>query len=116
MPIPSDAEPAIASFGNGDVAASVVSMSMRHADGLDAEYLRWHVLDHLPEQFRLVGLRSGQRWVSTPACRARRAASEPPYDAVDHIVQYLFAEPVGDAFDAVLPPRGPPWGRSAACR
>ena len=38
-------------------------MSSRHPDGLDADYLRWHMLDHLPEQVpRLNGLRLGQRW------------------------------------------------------
>jgi hypothetical protein len=100
---PSDDEPTIAAFGDGDVAASVVSMSQRHPEGLDADYLEWHVLDHLPEQYRLTGLRLGQRWVSTPACRAARAVSEPPFDAVDHVVQYLFAEPVGPALDAFFP-------------
>lgn len=100
---PSDAQPTIAAFGNGDVAASVVSMSQRHPEGHDAEYLDWHVNDHLPEQYRLAGLRFGQRWVSTPACRAARVVSEPPFDAVDHLVQYLFAEPVGDALDRFFP-------------
>ena len=102
-PRPSDTEPAIAEFGNGDVAAAVVSMSQRHPDGQDASYLEWHMLDHLPEQYRLRGLRHGQRWVSTPGCRATRAASEPPFDAVDHIVQYLFAEPVDPALDRFFP-------------
>jgi hypothetical protein len=100
---PSDADPAIAAHGQGDVAAAVVSMSSRHADGLDAEYLEWHVLDHLPEQHRLTGMRLGQRWVSTPACRAARAASAPPFDAVDHVVQYLFAEPVDEALAQFFP-------------
>jgi hypothetical protein len=98
-PRPSDTEPAIAECGSGDVVVSVVSMSQRHADGEDAAYLRWHLLDHLPEQYRLAELRSGQRWVSTPSCRAARAASEPPFEAVDHVVQYLFAEPVGPGLD-----------------
>lgn len=102
-PRPSDAEPTIAAHGNGDVAASVVSMSQRHPEGRDADYLEWHVYDHLPEQYRLEGLRSGQRWVSTPECRAARAVSEPPFDAVDHVVQYLFAEPVDDALDRFFP-------------
>jgi len=98
-PTPSDEDPAIAALGSGDVAAAVVSMSMRHADGDDAAYLEWHMLDHLPEQYRLAGLRSGRRFVSTPACRAARAASVAPYDAVDHIVQYLFADPVEGPLD-----------------
>lgn len=102
-PQPSDVEPAIAGYGDGDVAASVVSMSRRHPEGHDAEYLTWHVHDHLPEQYRLAGLRLGQRWVSTPGCRGARAVSEPPFDAVDHVVQYLFAEPVDAALDRFFP-------------
>jgi hypothetical protein len=98
-PRPSDTDPAVGACGAGEVTAAVVSMSQRHADGLDAEYLAWHVLDHLPEQYRLAGMRLGQRWVSTPACRAARAASVAPFDTVDHIVQYLFAAPVEPALE-----------------
>lgn len=91
--------PAIAATGQGDVVAAVLSLSSRSADGEDAAYLRWHVLDHLPEQYRLVGLRHAQRWVSTPACRAARAAEAAPYDSVDHAVCYLFGPPLGRALD-----------------
>lgn len=96
---PSDDVPSVIACGAGDVGFSVVSMSRRHAEGRDAEYLDWHLTDHLPEQHRLVGLRHGQRWVSTSDCRAARASSEPPFDAVDHLVQYLFAEPVEGRLD-----------------
>jgi hypothetical protein len=99
VPTASDDDPAVVACGAGDVAHSVVSMSARHADGLDADYLAWHLTDHLPEQHRLAGLRGGQRWVSTPDLRAVRAASEPAYDAVDHLVQYLFAAPAEPALD-----------------
>lgn len=85
--------------GRSDVQVAVVSMSARSADGRDADYLEWHGLDHLPEQYRIAGLRSGARWVSTGACRAARAASTPPYDRVDHVVAYLFADPVDAALD-----------------
>jgi hypothetical protein len=93
-PLPSDRVEAITSTGRNAVAMAILSMSARSEEGRDAEYLEWHMLDHLPEQHRLSTIRSGQRWVSTPACRAARAASEPPFDEVDHIVQYLFAEPL----------------------
>ncbi len=96
---PSDDDPAVAACGRGDVTTAVVSMSARHQAGDDAAYLEWHVLDHLPEQYRLDGLRLGQRFVSTPACRAARAASVEPFDAVDHIVQYLFAGPMERSLD-----------------
>ena len=95
-----DDGPAIAERGTGAVTAAVVSMSERHADGRDAAYLEWHMLDHLPEQYRLPGLRSGLRFVSTPECRAARAASVAPFDTVDHIVQYLFTDPVEPALEA----------------
>jgi hypothetical protein len=65
---------------------AVVSMSEAAADGDDEGYLRWHLLDHLPEQYGIDGVRHGERW--------RRAGSplvaETPYDRVEHVVMYLF--------------------------
>ncbi|MCU1380925.1 MAG: hypothetical protein JWN29_3908 [Acidimicrobiales bacterium] len=97
---PSDDVPAILEHGTTDVQVGVVSMSARSPDGQDAAYVEWHLLDHLPEQHRIGGVRGGVRWVSTPACRAARAASERRFDAVDHVVQYLFAEPVDESLAA----------------
>lgn len=57
-------------------------------------YNEWHQLDHMPEQYPLDGVAYGQRWVSTPACRAARAVSEPPLDAVHYMTLYLMTEPV----------------------
>lgn len=96
-PTPSDRAPDVLAHGSTDVSACVVSMSARSPTGGDAEYLRWHALDHLPEQYRLAGVRAGTRWVSTPACRAVRRASSRRFDAVDHVVQYLFADPLDEA-------------------
>ena len=50
-----------------------------------------------PEQYRIAGIRHSIRLVSTPACRAARAVSDPRYDAVDHVMTYFFAD--GAAFD-----------------
>lgn len=97
---PTDHAPNVVRHGASDVRIAVVSMSARSPEGLDAAYLEWHGLDHLPEQYRITGMRSGARWVSTPACRAARAAGVGHYDAVDHVVCYLFAEPVDTALDA----------------
>ncbi|MEO7428757.1 MAG: hypothetical protein ABIY48_05165 [Acidimicrobiales bacterium] len=96
---PSDEVPDVLRHGVTDVRVSIVSMSARSPDGDDARYLEWHGLDHLPEQHRIAGVRAGTRWVSTPACRAARAASEGPFDEVDHVVAYLFAEPVTASLD-----------------
>jgi hypothetical protein len=56
-------------------------MARRHPEGRDAEYLRWHTLDHRPEQHRIAGVRASLRLVSTPACRAARAYSDERFDA-----------------------------------
>jgi hypothetical protein len=78
--------------GRTDVTTIYVSMSARHPDGRDADYLEWHSLDHRPEQHRLAGLRASFRVVSTPACRAARATHDERYDAVDHVMTYLFTD------------------------
>ncbi|HET9728718.1 MAG TPA: hypothetical protein VFR41_04815, partial [Acidimicrobiia bacterium] len=57
-------------------------------------YNEWHMLDHMPEQFPLDGIAWGQRWVSTPGCRAARTASEQPLDPIHYVTLYLMAEPI----------------------
>ena len=94
---PSDQLPAVLASGKTDVRRLFVSMAAREAEGRDAGYLAWHSLDHRPEQYRLAGLRHSLRLVSTPECRAARAFSAAPYDAVDHVMTYFFTE--DGAFD-----------------
>ena len=88
---PSDQVPEILATGDSGAESLFLSLARRHPEGADADYLRWHSMDHRPEQYRLAGLRSSLRAVSTPECRAARAASEGEYDAVDHVMQYFFA-------------------------
>ncbi len=88
---PSDDAPEVLATGRSDITTIFVSMSARHPEGLDADYLQWHTLDHRPEQYRLAALRAALRFVSTPACRAARAASDARYDDVDHVMTYLWA-------------------------
>jgi hypothetical protein len=87
---PSDDVPAMLATGRTDITTIYVSMSARHPEGRDADYLEWHSLDHRPEQHRLGALRASFRIVSTPACRAARAATDARYDAVDHVMTYFF--------------------------
>lgn len=70
--------------GASDASFVFISMSARESDGRDAEYIEWHSLDHGPEQYRLRGLRSSLRLVSTHECRAARAASVERFDTADH--------------------------------
>jgi hypothetical protein len=60
-------------------------------------YNEWHMLDHMPEQYTLPGIAWGQRWVSTPACRAARAASGPLLDPVHYLTLYLVVPPVEES-------------------
>ncbi len=90
---PSDQLPDVLATGSTDVRLAFISLSAREPDGRDAEYLAWHSLDHRPEQHRLEGLRQSLRVVSTPECRAARAASVDRFEAVDHVMTYLFSDP-----------------------
>jgi hypothetical protein len=92
---PSDETPGVLKTGNGDITTLFVSMARRHPDGADADYLRWHTLDHRPEQHRLHEVRASLRLVSTPDCRKARAASRGPYDEIDHVMTYFFSAPSG---------------------
>ena len=92
---PSDEVEAVLATGRTEVTTIFVSMSARHPDGGDAEYLEWHTLDHRPEQSRLATVRGSVRLVSTPACRAARAVCDERYGAVDHVMTYFFADIAG---------------------
>ena len=89
---PSDQAADILATGRGDITTLFVSMSTRHPEGDEAGYLRWHALDHRPEQYRLSGLRASLRIISTPECRAARAAADPSFDPVDHVMTYFFED------------------------
>lgn len=98
MPLPgnpSDNVAAVLAEGTGDIATLFVSMATRHPDGSDAEYLRWHTLDHRPEQHRLSAVRASLRIVSTPECRSARAAGRIHYADVDHVMTYFFTDVAG---------------------
>lgn len=57
-------------------------------------YNEWHMLDHVPENLALPGVCHGQRWVSTPACRAEREVAAPELENVHYIQQYFFTNPI----------------------
>jgi hypothetical protein len=65
-------------------------------------YNEWHQLDHMPEQFPLEGVAHGQRWVSTPACRAARLVSDARLDPIDYVTLYLMTEPVQRTLDEFM--------------
>lgn len=81
------------------VRFAVVSMSARSPEHLDARYIEWHSLDHHPEQYAIEGIQLGQRWVSTPECRAVRAVEHERFDDVDHVMQYHFGDPLDSSLE-----------------
>ena len=89
---PSKDLPEVLATGKSDADFIFLSLSGRDPTGRDADYIAWHSLDHRPEQYRLAGIRNTMRLVSTPEARAARAANAAPYDAVDHIMTYQFAD------------------------
>lgn len=90
---PSEQLPEVLATGETSIRFAFISMSSRDPEGRDADYIAWHSLDHRPEQYRLPELRATLRLVSTPQCRAARAASEAHFDDIDHVMTYLFTGP-----------------------
>lgn len=78
------------------------SLSHRATSGDDRPYLAWHQLDHMPEQYQLPGMLLGQRWASTPECRAARAVEVDSWSLVEHVVCYLMGDPVDETLDGFL--------------
>ena len=44
------------------VKAGIFSLTAPADD--DGSYLRWHLLDHMPEQYQLPGIVHGLRWIA----------------------------------------------------
>lgn len=99
---PSEDLPKVLALGDMNAGFAFVSLSGRHPEGRDADYIAWHSLDHRPEQYRLPQLRHSIRLVSTPACRAARAASVDHFDRVDHVMTYMFTEAGGISGFSIL--------------
>ncbi len=81
------------------VKFGVLSLSASSETGEDSEYLKWHQLDHMPQQWEIPGLVFGQRWVSTPGCRAARAVETDRFTPTNHVMHYLWGEPLESSID-----------------
>jgi hypothetical protein len=69
------------------------------AAGDDGGYLRWHLLDHMPEQYQLPGIVYGLRWIADGDYPSHRLASNGPLGQVGNAVHYLVSDPVEQTFD-----------------
>jgi hypothetical protein len=78
------------------VKVGFFSMTGGALSGDDAAYLQWHLLDHLPEQYSIPGVRLGTRWRADDECVAMRTAAIDDLAPVRHVVSYLMTDPVVD--------------------
>jgi hypothetical protein len=76
------------------IAAAFFSLTSTPPDGDEEGYLRWHLLDHLPEQYTIPGIRLGTRWRADEHLASIRLAARDDLAAVRHVMAYLLAEPV----------------------
>ncbi|HVU72734.1 MAG TPA: hypothetical protein VHE83_07220 [Mycobacteriales bacterium] len=60
----------------------------------DGSYLRWHLLDHMPEQFQLPGVQHALRYLADDRCRAARIAGADHLADLGNAVSYLVGDPV----------------------
>jgi len=62
----------------------------------DGSYLRWHLLDHMPEQFQLPGIVHAVRWTAEGLPAGARVAGSLD---VGGVVNYLVGDPVQQTHD-----------------
>jgi hypothetical protein len=76
------------------VKAGVFSLTPPAPPGDDGSYLRWHLLDHMPEQFQLPGIQHALRYTADAELVAARIAGEGPVADTANVMQYLIGDPV----------------------
>ncbi|MGN6475463.1 MAG: hypothetical protein ACTHK4_17705 [Mycobacteriales bacterium] len=68
----------------------------------DGSYLRWHLLDHMPEQYSIPGIALGLRWIADGDYRDHRIAAADELADVGNVVTYLMSEPVQQTYDEFM--------------
>jgi hypothetical protein len=81
------------------VRAGIFSLTPATPPDDDGSYLRWHLLDHMPEQYQLPGIVHGLRWIADGDYVDHRLAAHGPLGEVGNAVHYLVSDPVEETFD-----------------
>ena len=84
------------------VAAGFFSLTPPAPPEDDGSYLRWHLLDHMPEQYRMPGIVLGLRWIADGDYPAHRIIASAELAEVGNAVAYLMAKPVQATYDAFM--------------
>ncbi|GAA1828403.1 hypothetical protein GCM10009836_02690 [Pseudonocardia ailaonensis] len=66
------------------------------------DYLRWHLLDHQPEQYQLPGIQLAMRYIADGAYPDGRLVTEGPLASVGDVTNYLVGDPVQQTHDDFL--------------
>nr|WP_239987955.1 hypothetical protein [Mycobacterium kansasii] len=81
------------------VRAGIFSLTAVTPPDDDGSYLRWHLLDHLPEQYQRPGIVHGVRWIADGEYADHRLAGDGPLGEIGNAVHYLVGAPVRQTFD-----------------
>lgn len=81
------------------VKAGIFSLTAAAPPDDDGSYLRWHLLDHMPEQFQLPGIVHGLRWIADGDYADHRLAAHGPLGEIGNAVHYLVTDPVEETFE-----------------
>ncbi len=81
------------------VKAGIFSLTPPTAPDDDGSYFRWHLLDHMPEQFQLPGIVQALRYTADDAHRQARIAGEGPLADTGNLMHYLVGDPVEQTLD-----------------
>ncbi len=76
------------------VKAAFFSFTPPAPPGDDGSYLRWHLLDHMPEQYQLPGIQLALRYIADGDYPDHRIAAEGRFQELGNVVNYLVGDPV----------------------
>ena len=76
------------------VKAGIFSVTPPAPADDDGSYLRWHLLDHMPEQYQLPGIIYALRWIADGEYPKHRIDTAGHLVDVGNIVNYLVGDPV----------------------
>ena len=81
------------------VKAAFFSFTPPAPPGDDGSYLRWHLLDHMPEQYQLPGIQLALRYIADGEHLDHALVTSDDLPAVGNVVNYLVGEPVQQTHD-----------------
>ncbi len=81
------------------VKAAFFSLTPPNPSDDDGSYLKWHLLDHMPEQYQLPGIQFALRYIADGDYLTSRIAGDDTLGEVGNVVNYLVGDPVQQTHD-----------------